>query len=313
MTHKTSVWFLLLVVSLLAACGYPPTQEPEEFVWNTTGDPNPLNAPVGIAVDSRGNIYVMDTKNSRIQKFDSNGKFVLMWGSPGSGEGQFSIKVPDEGRLAVDSQGNVYVLDVSNFRLQKFDSNGMFLAQWGTEGKGDGQFSESSDIAIDEQDNVYIVDYRNIVVQKFDKNGTFFLRWGKAGFKDGEFAPISSVAIDPDGNILVADLNGRLQKFDSEGNFLAKIPLEKMSGRSIDTWNIAIDMHGNIFVADHAGRQIVEFNRNGELITSWIGIETGAEPFDQLQDIAVDKQGYIYITDSGSNLVQKFRQTGFHP
>jgi sugar lactone lactonase YvrE len=310
MIRKTAMLIFLLMVGLLAACSNPLLVE---FVWKTAGDPNPFNAPVGIAVDPQGNISVMDTKNSRIQKFDSNGRFILMWGSPGSVEGQFSIKVPDEGRLAVDTQGNVFVLDVSSYRVQKFDGKGTFLAQWGTKGKGGGQFTEAADIAIDKQNNVYVVDYQNCVVQKFDENGQFLLRWGKPGFGDGEFAQLASVAIDPDGNILTADLSGRIQKFDPDGNFLLKIPLEQVDNRSIDTWNIALDTQGNIYVADHGGVRIVKLDRNGEFIATWSGTETGAELFAGLQDIAVDGQGNIYITDSGSNLVQKFSQAAFQP
>jgi tripartite motif-containing protein 71 len=331
--NKISTIVFLLMAGLLVACGNTltptppvatstvvvatetnqPTLLPVEFVWKITGAPNPFNAPVGIALDPQGYLYIMDTKNARIQKFDSDGKFILMWGSPGSGEGQFSITVPDEGRLAVDAQGNVLVLDVSNGRVQKFDSNGKFLTQWGTSGKGDGQFIEASDIAIDQQNNVYVVDYQNRVVQKFDENGKFLLRWGKTGLEDGEFAGLFSVAIDPDGNVLVADEVGRIQKFDRDGKFLLKIPLEKIDDRSIDTWNIAIDTQGNIYVADNGGIRIVKFNRNGEIVASWRGGETGAGLFNNLQDIAVDIQGNVYISDRGSNLVQKFKQIEFQP
>jgi tripartite motif-containing protein 71 len=310
MIRTTSVLISLIITCLLVACSNPL---PVEFVWKTTGDPNPFNMPVGIAIDPQGYIYVMDTKNSRIQKFDSDGNFILMWGSPGSGEGQFSIKVQYEGRLAVDTQGNVYVLDVSNYRVQKFDGNGTFLAQWGTKGKGDGQFSEAADIAIDKQNNVYIADYLNSVVQKFDQNGNFLLRWGKTGLEDGEFAPLYSVAINPDGNILVADMNSRIQKFDPDGNFLLKIPLEKVDDRSIDTANIALDTQGNIYVADYESFRIVKLDPNGEFIATWRGSETGAGTFAGLEDIAVDGQGNIYITDGESNLVEKFRQPGFGP
>ncbi len=331
--HRKSVLAILLIAGLLTACRTTPTPAPPiatstvalatetsqptpppvEFAWKITGDPNPFNAPVGIAIDPHGNIYVMDTKNSRVQKFDSNGNSILMWGSPGSGEGQFSITVRDEGRLAVDAQGNVYVLDVSNYRVQKFDGEGKFLAQWGTKGKDEGQFTEASDIAIDKQNNVYVVDYQNRVVQKFDENGKLLLRWGKTGLNDGEFAGLFSVAIDPDGNILVADETGRIQKFDSNGNFLSKIPLEKINNQSIDTWNIAVDTRGDIYVADYGGVRIVILNSRGEILAAWRGKETGAGLFDKLQDIAVDEQGNIYITDSGSNLVQKFHQTAFQP
>ena len=73
-------------------------------------------SPGGISVDSSGNVYVADTYNNRIQKFDSNGTFITKWGSEGSENGQFDRP---EG-IAVDSSGKVYVADYGNSRIQKF-------------------------------------------------------------------------------------------------------------------------------------------------------------------------------------------------
>ena len=201
------------------------TSLPVEFVWKLARDPNPFNAPVGVAIDPQGDIYVMDTKNSRVQKYDQDGKFLLMWGNPGSGDGQFSISLPDEGRLAIDSRGDVYVIDVSNFRIQKFDSQGSYLTQWGSRGDGDSQFIEPADIAIDQLDNIYVVDYQSYHVQKFDPNGKLLLRWGSAA----QFTNTGSVAIDPQGNILVCDQSGRIRKFDSDGKLLSTIPVPATS------------------------------------------------------------------------------------
>jgi len=69
-----------------------------------------------VAVDSSGNVYVADTNNHRIQKFDSGGSFQAKWRSYGSGDGQFNCP----GGVAVDSSGNVYVADTINHRIQKF-------------------------------------------------------------------------------------------------------------------------------------------------------------------------------------------------
>ena len=82
----------------------------------------------GVAVDSSGNVYVADTNNNRIQKFDSSGTFITKWGSSGTGDGQFEYPTG----IAVDSSGNVYVADTDNHRIQKFDSNGTFLTKWGS-------------------------------------------------------------------------------------------------------------------------------------------------------------------------------------
>jgi DNA-binding beta-propeller fold protein YncE len=237
-----------------------------------------------------------------------------MWGSEGSGEGQFGeILDPHEGRLAVDTQGNVYVIDLKNFRVQKFDSNGNYLTQWGTEGDGEGQFTEPFDIAIDKQNNIYVSDVESNTIQKFDETGRFLLRWGKYGYNDGAFSDVYSVAIAPNGNVLVTDATGRIQKFDSNGQFLSMIFPEPIDSQSAFLGNIAVDNQGNIYVADWYGERIVKFDPEGKALAAWSGSDVGIDWFVNMQDIAVEQQGNIYLTDGTEDLVRKFRQPTFRP
>ena len=85
------------------------------------------------------------------------------WGSSGSGDGQFS----SPNGVAVDSSGNVYVADVSNYRIQKFSSSGTFLTKWGSKGSGDGQFHWPDGVAVDSSGNVYVTETHNNRIQKF--------------------------------------------------------------------------------------------------------------------------------------------------
>jgi tripartite motif-containing protein 71 len=69
-----------------------------------------------VATDGSGNVYVADSSNDRIQKFDASGAFLTTWGSLGSGNGQFNFPLG----VATDGSGNVYVADSGNNRIQKF-------------------------------------------------------------------------------------------------------------------------------------------------------------------------------------------------
>src|SRR5262249_57302310 len=89
-----------------------------------------LIAPQGVATDGSGNVYVADTNNNRIQKFDASGTFLTTWGSSGSGNGQFN----NPSGVATDASGNVYVVDSHNNRIQKFDARGTFLTTRGGSG-----------------------------------------------------------------------------------------------------------------------------------------------------------------------------------
>ena len=191
-----------------------------------TGD-GQFDGPNGIAVDSSGNVYVADSFNSRIQKFDSNGNFITKWGLHGQGNGQFILP----NGIAVDSSGNVYVADTDNNRIQKFDSNGNFITKWGSKGTGDGQFNLPNGIAVDSSGNVYVTDLDNNRIQKFDSNGNFITKWGSKGTGDGQFDGPNGIAVDSSGNVYVTEdripLNSeetgnRIQKFDTNGNFIAK-------------------------------------------------------------------------------------------
>ena len=95
-----------------------------------------------MAVDSSDNVYVADTSNNRIQKFDSKGNFLSMWGDFGTGDGQFRFPVA----VAVGDSDNVYVADSSNYRIQKFDSDGTFITKWGSQGSDDGQFGKQPNV-----------------------------------------------------------------------------------------------------------------------------------------------------------------------
>jgi tripartite motif-containing protein 71 len=140
--------------------------------WGSYGTADgQFNSPTGVAVDSSGNVYVADNNNSRIQKFDSNDNFITKWGSYGDrsccsyglANGQFVYPYD----IAVDSSGNVYVVDTYNYRIQKFDSSGTFITKWGSWGTGDGQFIHPIGVAVDSSENVYVTDSFNNRIQVF--------------------------------------------------------------------------------------------------------------------------------------------------
>src|SRR5207247_8905492 len=91
-----------------------------------------FDKPRGIAIDKDGNFFVSDDQNLRIEKFDKTGKFVTTFGTKGDADGQFN-PINDQGvgtgpaGMVTDKDGNVYVADTWNHRIQKFDNNGKFL------------------------------------------------------------------------------------------------------------------------------------------------------------------------------------------
>ncbi|HEY3916288.1 MAG TPA: peptidyl-alpha-hydroxyglycine alpha-amidating lyase family protein [Stellaceae bacterium] len=110
--------------------------------------PDVFNKPTDVLIAPNGDIFVADGHgNHRIVKFDPHGKFILQWGTKGSGSGQFST--PHS--LAMDAQGRLFVADRENNRVQIFDQNGKFIADWR-------QFGRPSGVFIDKHDMLYVTD-----------------------------------------------------------------------------------------------------------------------------------------------------------
>ena len=101
-------------------------------VIKTVGSPGSgngqLNDPRGLVVDNKGNLYVVDSGNDRIQEFESNGKLIRTWGSFSTGNGQFNAPI---GIDEDEAKQNVYVTDVGNNRVERFTSNGLFVPSGG--------------------------------------------------------------------------------------------------------------------------------------------------------------------------------------
>jgi sugar lactone lactonase YvrE len=312
----------LTLASLLAGCSSNPVSpapvtgapigSPVEFVSKITGSPNPLGIPTGVALDKQGNLYVMDTINSRVHKFDTDGNFLTAWGAQGVGDGQFNVNTHGGGRIAVDGQGNVYVAD-SSYRVQKFDSNGKFLLSWGSKGKDDGQFSIRMSVAVNEQGDVYVAD-DNHRIQKFDSSGKFLLKWGGRGAGDAElFGPVG-LSVDEVGNVYVVEfLNGRIQKFDGNGKPLAKFFIEEIEDKFVTPGDIAVNSDGNLYVTDWTNNRIVKIDSSGKLLGVWGGPGSGDSQFNEPWCVAVDGNGNVYIADSLNSRIQKFRSLSLTP
>ncbi len=145
------------------------------------------------------------------------------WGSRGSGNGQFD----DPGGVEVAPNGNVYVGDQYNHRIQYFTPTGSFLGKWGSFGSGNGQFDGPAGVAVAFTGNVYVTEdgayYENYRVQYFTSSGSYLGKWGSKGTGNGQFNGPLGVAVAPNGNVCVADRqNHRIQYFTPTGSFLEK-------------------------------------------------------------------------------------------
>ena len=334
-TYLISVEVSLLLM-LASACGpaqtptaAPPTAAPTsvpavepsevpgagtvEFVWQVTSDEDPLYWPSGLALDAQGTLYVADTRNHRIQLFDGDGQYLATWGGEGPLEGQFNFVWEDPthnlpaGGLDFDGNGNLIVADMGNVRIQKLDSSGSFLARWGGDGTGDGQFARPLGLAVDGHGNVFVVDDRIFGsgrVQKFDNEGNFLVAFGR-----GLFGDPGLIEVDALGNVYVADYGrGTVLKFDNDGALLATFGGSgRGDGQFRGPQGIAVDGQGNLYVVDSSNARVQKLNSSGEYLLQWGSRGSEAGQFNEPLDIVLDGQGNIYVSDQFNNRVQKFR------
>ena len=87
--------------------------------------------------------------------------------------------------VAVDANGNVYVADEENNRIQKFTSDGTFITKWGHKGYDDGEFDIPTGVAVDPVGNIYVADSDSYRIQKFTPDGNFITKWGSWGKDEG--------------------------------------------------------------------------------------------------------------------------------
>jgi len=279
------------------------------LLWTTTGAANPLGRPAFVASDSGSNVYVVDSLHHRIQKFDANGKPVLIWGTEGSGDGQFFFReqVDHAAGITVDGVGNVYVADFNNHRIQKFDANGTFLGKWGAQGAGDGQFNFPTGIVTDVQGNVYVADSGNDRIQKFDKTGMYVGKWGRHGTGTGQFWGPNGVTVDGKGNVLVVDsTNNRIQEFDANGTFLAAWGSGGTGNGQFNLpFGIAVDSQGRIYVTDNRNSRIQRFDSNGAFLDT---LDVGSRVTLAFPaGIAIDSQNNVYVSERNDGRLNKFQ------
>ncbi len=238
-----------------------------------------FNSPYGLAVDPASHdIYVAERANNRIQRITKDGTFVLKWGTRGEGKAEGEFNGPFG--VAADADGNVYVTDQGNNRIQKFhvtrNQTGWEVRQvWskGQKGTGAGEFNGPFGITLDPSGVLWVADGYNHRLQRFSRDGEFLGAIGVFGRGPGEFVTPTWVTFDGTGSYYVTETNSdpsnkaaedighqRIQKFDASGRFLSQWgSLGEGGGQFRLPLQLALDGMGNAYVSDYYNTRLQKF------------------------------------------------------
>lgn len=296
--------------------------------WGSSGTADgQFKTPEGIAVDrNSSNVYVADSGNHRIQKFNKVGQHLATWGSfceiatakecidpdgPSGnlslGDGQFNY--PQGIAINGNASNNIYVADSGNNRVQKFDDNGSFIKRWGSVGSGISEFRRPADLAVD-SGTVYVVDAENNRVQEFNTNGTFTRTWGSECLRrfDTPTSPGCSDMDGPSGNLSIGQ--GQFNRPSGITVYPGKIVIADNSNDLIQIFNASANQ-GLFSAVDKFGvRMLYPTKQNGE---EWfINMEnpTSDARFDPKSSITKNSDG-SWKMQSDKVRMNVFTSTGY--
>ncbi len=262
-----------------------------------------LQQPSGITLDKEDNVYIADLSDSRIKKFDPEGKILRTWIPP---KHEFKkVKIP--GGVAVDKDTSIYITDLDKHSVSRFDKAGRLIRKWGKQGVGNLEFNTPVGIAVDGDANVYVVDAGNHCIKKYSHLGVFKKRWGKQGRKDGEFFYPAGIALNQKNQIFVID-RLRVQKFTLEGEFVSSWGKPGTGDGEFDKpHGLWVDKDNYVYVADSGNNRIQKFDKNGKFISKWGTRGAGDGMMNFPNGVVVSSQGTVFVIERNNNRLQIFK------
>jgi sugar lactone lactonase YvrE len=322
------------VTTLAGTCGQAGTTD-------GMGSAGLFNAPVGVAVDQSGYVYIGDRGNAAIRKISPSGLVTTLAGTKGQGgyaDGTEPARFNVPLGVATDGAGNVYVADTSNNTIRMVNSAGVVTTLAGAalqtgyvEGTGSAaRFWHPGAVAVDSSGNVYVADSWNNVVRKLTRSQSQPYTYASSTLA-GSSAQLSTptgIAVDGSGNVYVADTNNHdIRKVTSAGvvSVLAGTPGQcgSMDGTGSSAQfckptGIAVDSTGNLYVADNSNNTIRKVTGAG-VVTTLAGYPGqhgnndgvgSAARFYSPYSVTLDNAGNIYVTDTNNYTVRMITPSG---
>jgi len=330
-SERASCWIEFGIVAgflfALAGKAFAQEQRPEFLLeWGQKGsEAGEFYSPIGIAFNSKDELYVTDLNNARVQKFSTEGKSLSSFDLPYDKPERKSTII---GGIAIDDSDLLYLTFMNQHKVGVYRDSGDLVREWGKPGSGNCEFQQPGGILFPTPKTILIADQCNHRVQRFDKDGNYLDQWGGYGTAEGQFDGIGTkgsrfggphfLAHDHQGRVYTTEgLQGRVQVFSAEGHFL-KIWGDKgdqpggfgayqfgMLPQTAGPIGIVVDRYDRVWVSSLNDR-VQCFDTSGQYLFGITG--TGKEGGSLLHPhgMAFDRQGSLYICDAGHQRIVKF-------
>jgi DNA-binding beta-propeller fold protein YncE len=176
-----------------------------------------MSSPSALTIDTKNRLlYVSDIDLDQILVYDADSLKLLR--KIGTGGHKHELTTPGDfskpAGVAVDAEGNLYVADTMNNRVEIFDADGQFISTFGKAGDGPGYFARPKGIAIDSDGHIWVADGVQDRVQVFNKDGQLLISFGGHGLLPGQFQGLVSISIDKRDRVFTTEIfPGRAQEF----------------------------------------------------------------------------------------------------
>ena len=273
-----------------------------------------------VAVDSTGNIYVVD-HNMRVLVFNSSLNYARSIGVTGVPYLTDADHFNEPRGLAVTADGGLLIVEEEGHRLIKLDKNGSQLwtvGEAGVYGTDTTHLDNPMGVAAAPNGDIYVADAWSNRIKIFDSGGSYKNSFGSHGTGNDELRWPTALAIASNGNIYVVDTNNyRVQIFDNSYAYLGTLGVTGESGADNNHFGyplgVAVDSSGTVYVSDYGNSRVQVFDSNHAYVRT-IGIagecSDSFEHFCGPHHIAVDNQDRLYVADAWNNRVQVFDKTG---
>ncbi len=313
------IWFLLiLLVSVTLALIYNKIRSANassnfEFVRSIPIHPlqeSTFNGPKGITRDSANNMYVVDSNNARIEKFDSNGNFIMQFGGRQNAVGALH----NPGDIAVDSNGDVYVTNYLNspdtfeWNIVKYNSQGGFVTSWLAPAATGSQGQGTNRIAVKSDGTLYVIHCNNEQILHYSNIGNLLDSFDIPNQHSSYLGEFTGLAIDSANRLYISSY------------FTSEIMITDMQGADLGIFatsvsspsDLSIDSDGNVYVVAFGSSGVRKFDSQGTQTASFGQYGNGSVNNGSFNGISAVESisNKIWVSDASDDRLQRFSSNG---